>query len=103
MFKDARNGSLILIPKNSGYANGFNHLKSCIANGDRDKFIAIYEQNLKLKQTSVFDFFEPTLPAKEKEMEIVDWMKYIIEKDLSISSVVDKTFHSFKKSVINFG
>ena len=66
------------------HANSFNHLKSCIANSKRDKLIAIYEQNLKLKQTSIFDFFESTLPVIEKEMEIVYYVEFIIEKGLTI-------------------
>ena len=53
--------------KNHGHTNAFNHLASCMCDGDKERACKTHEDNLSLKQTSMQGFFDPLLPVSPKE------------------------------------
>ena len=89
--------------ENHGYTNAFNYLVSCVCDGDKEETCKIYENNLQAKQRTIERFFDPIMPIRPKEEEVIDWETLMIEKFLPISAVVDETHRSFQNSTCNIG
>ena len=94
----------IIFPEESGYMNPFVHLKSCIANGDVDELIRIYDVNReKQLKASMPEFFKPTLSVTLLENALFDNIELVVMKNLPLSLVQDATFRQFSKHDIEIG
>ena len=62
----------IHILKKVGFTNGYAYLKSCLARGSEVVLNKLYHENMKLKSTTIGDFFEPICAVTVKEEEIAD-------------------------------
>ena len=87
----------IWFQKSVGFVNPFNHLHSCIANGNAAHLYMVYEQNKESKQLSVAGtFFQPSVDhLTVKELALNDYIQLIVLKSLPLTIVEDKEFHSF--------
>ena len=54
------------LQKNYGYANGYNHLKSCLCDGDGVELMKLHHKNLEEKTMHIGGFFKPILPISHK-------------------------------------
>ena len=89
----------IWFQKSMGFVNPFNHLKSCIADGNVEQLYLVYEQNLDAKRTQVSgSFFQPSADRlTTREISLNDYLRLIVLKNLPVSIVEDPEFRSFHK------
>ena len=89
----------IWFQKSMGFVNPFNHLKSCIADGNVEQLYLVYEQNLDAKRTQVSgSFFQPSADRlTTREISLNDYLRLIVLKNLPVSIVEDPEFRSLHK------
>ena len=89
----------IWFQKSVGFINPFNHLRSCIANGDAAHLYMVYEQNRESKRLHVTGtFFQPSVERlTAKELAVNDFIRLVVLKSLPVSIVEDQEFRSFHR------
>ena len=89
----------IWFQKSVGFINPFNHLRSCIANGDSSHLYMVYEQNRESKRLHISGtFFQPSVDRlTAKELAVNDFIRLVVLKSLPITIVEDKEFRSFHR------
>ena len=81
----------------SGYKNPHSHLRSCIANGDEDTLLQIYERTLtrktlQSKMSAHLNCDGIVFAPSQKDVEIFELISMIVRKNLPLSIVEDEDF-----------
>ena len=82
--------------KGSGYTNPYNHLKTCLCNGNVDALIDLYNTNFVRKEKCLNPFFRPVLSVTDKEQCLLDWIELVIDETLPASVIKKESFRAFK-------
>jgi hypothetical protein len=94
---------LLSFQKKSGFANPFNHLKTCVADGKEEVLYVIYDENLKSKQKLGLGvyfgaYFEPSAKRiTPYEHAVHVYLAMIAFNNLPVSIVGDTLYQNFSK------
>eukprot|EP00171_Calliarthron_tuberculosum_P003890 IDg3890t1 len=98
-----RSGGSIVFEKGTGFSNPFKHLRTCLADGDQQELIRLF--NLHRDEKRQFGKAvspEMTVTATKKEQAMFAYIRIIVLKSLPISYVEDAQVRSFSRFDFKF-
>ena len=95
----------IIFQKNAGCTNLFNHLKTCIANGDYEELIKIYDMNCEKSFMSSLpsQYFKPQLSVTPLDVALYENIDMVVRKNFPFSYVQDDLIRHFSRHDIEIG
>lgn len=87
--------------KGKGFTNPCNHLKSCIAHGSLEELHTTYLKNVEQEQNAISNVFIPIVSITNKDREMLEWAKFIVEESLHVCIIKKRSFRSVKDSEVN--